>query len=159
MNIRRFQGWALILSAVIGLLNFVNSDATILKVVAMLGTLLFIFGVLGVHSAEPGGTPGLIGLILLELAALIAFIFHLTNLGNTVALVSAIAGGLGRLIVGWLTARGKAFSSWIGFVFMLAGLLVMIPLPMLGSIAGIIGTLVESTAEFGYGWSLARPRN
>jgi hypothetical protein len=167
MSLRRLQGLALILGALIDLLVFFAPASGLKPVLAVLSSLLFIFGIPAVHAAQRDGTPGLLGLVLLILAVLIVIAFRLDLFGNAAlssafALTSAIFGLLGRLIVGWLTTRRPFFAAWIGWAFILEGLLnLLIGLANLGSASSFLSALtvlVGAAAVLGYGLQLFQKR-
>ena len=124
MNVRRLQGLALILSAVCLLLGAFGLQPVIFITI---GLILFILGIPAIYSAQPTGWIGLLGIVLLELAALIALGFRLQilspSLSDGLSLTSAILGMVGAVIVGWLTTREHVFPTWVGWVFMVQGLL------------------------------------
>ena len=125
MNVRRLQGLALILSAVCLLLPIVGIQT---NTIFTMGIILFILGIPAVYSAQPTAWVGLAGIVLLEFAALIALGFRLnvvppSSLGDNLSLTSAILGTLGAVIVGWLTTRAHEFPAWVGWLFILQGLL------------------------------------
>jgi hypothetical protein len=160
MNIRRLQGFALILSAVCLLLAAFISETSI---VVTIGVILFILGIPAVYSAQPTGWVGLAGIVLLELAALIAlgFRWHLvppSSLGDSLSLTSAILGMLGAVIIGWLTTRGHVFPAWVGWVFMAQGLLNFIAglfnIGAPGRSFLILISILQTVATFAYGYSI-----
>ncbi len=124
MSVRRLQGLALLLSAVCLLLGAFGPRTVIFVTI---GIILFILAIPAVYSTQPTGWIGLAGIVLLELAALIALGFRLDlvppSLGDSLSLTSAILGMLGAVIVGWLTTREHVFPAWVGWVFMVQGLL------------------------------------
>lgn len=158
MNVRRLQGLALILSAICLLLAAFVSETSI---VVTIGVILFILGIPAVYSAQPTGWVGLVGIVLLELAALIAlgFRFHLvppSSLGDSLSLTSAILGMLGAVIVGWQTTREHVFPAWVGWVFMLQGLLNFITgwfnIGAQGRLFPILIPILQTVATFAYGY-------
>ncbi len=165
MNFRRMQGWALVVSAIILLLSLVGSISSVFHYLNVLGILLFIIGIPAIQSVQPMGTPGLIGIVLLELAAVIALIVNLTGgsgIGEAIMFISALSGFLGRLVVGWLTTQKKTFAMWVGWAFMLEGLLNFVgglgDLGSLASIVGIIAPLLAAAALLGYGLGITGKR-
>ena len=163
MNIRRLQGLFLILSGVCVLVGFLGSNGTFFNAIALAGVILFILGILAIPLEQPMGWLGWVGIVLVELAAVIALGFQVGLLnGTALILTSAICGTLGRLVVGWLTTRGKVFSAWVGWAFILEGLLNLIGgVFHLGSLAGVVSiftTLVGAAALFGYGFIIFRKK-
>lgn len=166
MNIRRLQGWALIISGLLGLLGILGSDSLALRAVLIAGVILLILGVPAIGAVERLGSVGLAGLILVELAAVVALLVNLMpGFGNDSAagalpLVSALAGALGRVIVGWITARGRVFPAWAGWAFMLEGVLNLagglVAAPAMASVFGIVLPLVGAAALIGYGLGIVR---
>jgi hypothetical protein len=165
MNIRRLQGWALVLSAVINLLGFFSFDSGVVTIVRLIGVVLFIFGLPAINSVQPMGSTGLIGVLMVMLAALIALVANVTGmLGNSINpsffLVSAIVGTLGRIIVGWLTTREKVFSSWAGWAFIIEGLFNFVggtfAIGALSSIFNIVILFAGSAAQAGYGMGIIK---
>lgn len=161
MNIRRLQGAALIISAVIGLIGLIGSGTSAVRYLFVLGALLLMFGVPAIQSLQPAGILGWIGIGLIELAALVALVLNLTASGSSVAsstipLLSALAGGIGRIIVGWITARRDVFPQWVGWAFIAEGVLNFIGGQLnaasLASAIGIIVALVGAAALLTYGW-------
>ncbi len=172
MNVRRFQGWALILSALIALLGLYNlfggSDSILLRIIALIGSVLFIFGLPAIQALQPQtGRLGQVGLILLGIAALVALIIGLMSLsdyqgdiGSVVPFLSALAGLLGSLIVGWLTIQARIFPAWVGWLLIIAGILNfvggLLTMDPIVTIIGTIAVLAQSPAVAGYGWTIAR---
>jgi hypothetical protein len=164
MTIRRFQGWALIVSGVIDLLSLVRSDSTLFRVLLLVGTVLLIVGVPAIESVQRSGTPGLIGIIFIELGAILALVLNLMALGGSVdlgvalPLTSALAGAIGRVMVGWLTVQKKVFAAWIGWAFIIEGLVNLVggvfAVPFLSATAGIVVPIVGAAALLGYGWGV-----
>src|SRR5215216_5014360 len=112
MNVQRFQGLALILSAVCFLLLGLSDPRTAMfDVISTIGVILFILGIPAVYLAQPTGWVGLVGIVFLELAALIALGFRFevvpSSLANSLGMTSSIVGMLGAVLVGWLTIRER----------------------------------------------------
>lgn len=88
MKLRTLQGWALLINAIIGLVdiaNIVTGGNTPLFIVDEVLALLFIFGLPAIQEVQPQtGRLGQIGLWCLGIAAGIAFVvmlvFHLSTL-------------------------------------------------------------------------------
>ena len=165
MNIRRFQGWALLVILPIDLLSLVAGDAPWFRIILIISVILFIVGVPAIQSVQPMGTAGFIGIILIELAAVIALgINQLGGSGVNEAFIftSVLAGALGRIIIGWLTARANVFPAWAGWVFLLQGLLnltgylFLFDLGTFGSVLGTITFLLDWVAVFGYGLGIVQ---
>ena len=164
MNITRLQGWALLIILPIDLLSFVVGDAPWFGVLAAITVILFIVGVPAIQSVQPMGTAGLIGILLIELAALIAFSINFLGVSgeNALPLISILAGGLGRMIIGWLTTRANVFPAWVGWAFLSQGVLNLLgfaflyDLGTLGSALGTIAFLLDSVAAFGYGLGIVQ---
>ncbi len=161
MTIRRIQGLALIVGAVISLIVFFGSDSTLFHILGVITALLFIFGIPAVHTTQRSGSLGLIGIVLLILAALVALGFKLdilghTGLDNALIITSIVSGLLGRIITGWLTITKKVFSQWIGWVFILEGLLnTLAGLVNFGTLTyplSIVVVLLGAAALLGYGF-------
>jgi hypothetical protein len=163
MNIRRLQGLFLILSGVCALVGLLGSNGPFFNAINLAGVILFILGILAIPVTQPMGWLGWAGIALVELAALIAMGFQAGLLNGTVLiLTSAISGTVGRLIVGWLTTRGKVFPAWVGWAFILEGLLNFLGgVVQLGSLANgisILTTLIGAAALFGYGFIIFRKK-
>jgi hypothetical protein len=170
MNIRRLQGWALILSAVLGLIGLAGflagSDTSLFRAINLVGGALFIVGVPALLSFLPAGAAGLGGVVLLELGAVIAFVLNLLVLtgaagfNDALPLTSAVAGLIGAAVVGWMTTREKVFAAWIGWAFILQGVLNFIggvfDLGSLTTAVVVITVLVDAAALFGYGLAITR---
>ena len=168
MNIRRFQGWGLMVLLPIDLISLVVGDAPWFKVVSLIGVILFMVGMPAILSVQPMGPAGLVGIILIELAAVIALGINLlggSDVSEVLIVTSVLAGALGRVIVGWLTARGNVFPAWVGWAFLLQGLLnltgylFLFNLGTFGSVLGTITFLLDSVAEFGYGLGIVQRQN
>lgn len=166
MSIRRAQGWALIASAVIALLSIIGSDSSFFRILFILGAVLLILGVPAIQLVQRSGMLGWAGILLIELGAIIALAMNLTATGGSavvgpaVPLISALAGALGRVIVGWLTTRTRVFPSWTGWAFIAEGVLnflggVMAP-SLFTSAVGLIVPLVAAAALAGYGWGIVQ---
>lgn len=165
MNTRGLQAWALVIAGLVGLLGLVPSISLPLRIALLVGTLLLILGVPAILEAEPGGSAGLIGLILLEVGAVVALVFTILSLvsgpdlGGTIAFIGALAAAAGRLIVGWITSRGKVFSPWTGWAFVVSGLANLaggLVGPGSGAALGILAAIAEAAALIGYGLTLRR---
>src|SRR5512138_991960 len=129
MGIRRLQGWALVIAGLIGLLSIIGSNSSIFKILFIIGALLLTVGAPAIESLQRSGTLGWVGIALIELAALAALALNLMASGASMAetsaipLGSALAGALGRVIVGWLTTRARVFPAWAGWAFIAEGVL------------------------------------
>ena len=155
MNLQRLQGLALILSAVCLLLGLFVAPAAAFFIVT--STILFIVGIPAIQSAQPTGTIGLVGIVLLVLAALIALGFRLglvpDSLGSSLAPISALAGMLGAVIIGWLTKQEHVFPAWLGWAFIAQGLLNLIAgLLDFGPSAAIVLAVLQAVVTFAYGY-------
>jgi hypothetical protein len=168
MNIRNLQGLALIVSAIGSLVGFLGPDTPLFGAISAISTVLFIIGIPAVYTAQPIGTVGLAGMILIIVAAVIALGFQLLDIAispaveNILFWTSAIGGSVGRLIVGWLTTRHEVFPAWVGWAFIVEGLLnaigAVIDLGALTDAYVAIVILVGTVALPGYGYYLLRPR-
>jgi hypothetical protein len=165
MNTGRHSGLLLIIGGVCLLFGFLGSGRIFFNFIAMIGSVLFILYIPAVHAFQPGGLIGLVGIILVELAAVIALGFQIgllsnSSLGDTLALASASAGMLGRLIIGWLTTRKKVFPTWVGWAFMTVGVIVLIGgvfhYAALPNLFSTVVVLLGVAALFGYGFTIYR---
>jgi hypothetical protein len=162
MNMTRLQAWALLLILPLDVIAVVGANIPLLATLSSLTVLLFIFGIPGVRTVQPMGTAGLVGILALELAALIALGINFAGLPGSLAIVSVLAGALGRIIVGWLTTQQKVFASWVGWLFLAMGVLNLTGYFFLsnsasfGSTLGTAVFLLEDLALFGYGQGIAK---
>ena len=166
MSVRRLQGWALIISAVIDLVGLIAPGSSPVRFLFIIGAVLLIFGVPAIQSVQPEGTLGWVGIVLIELAAVIALIVNIsamtggTDLGSALPLTSAIAGMIGEVIIGWLTTRRSVFPQWAGWAFIVHGVLNLVgglfEGGSLASVLGIVVALVGAAALFGYGWGITQ---
>jgi hypothetical protein len=165
MNMRRFQGLSLVLSALCLLVGHFGPGSTLSHVISLIGTVAFIFCIPVIQSVQPTRWRGWTGIVQLELAAVIALAFQLgvihgSNLGGALGTLSAIAGLAGRLIIGWETVRNNAFPAWVGWAFMAEGLLnAMGGVFNFGSFAttsSLITLLLGAIALFAYGFLISR---
>ncbi len=164
MNIRRLQGAALIISAVINLVGLIGSGTSPVRFLFLLGALLLIFGVLAIEPVQQAGTLDWVGILLVMVAAGIAFIVNITSMtgaaisSSTIPLASAILGAIGRIIVGWLTTRRNVFPVWAGWAFIGEGVLNfvggLLTSAALGTALGILAVLLGAAALFAYGWGI-----
>jgi hypothetical protein len=164
MSIRRLQGAALIISAVINLVGLIGSGTSAVRILFIIGGLLFIFGVPAIQSVQPMGTLGWVGIVLIELAALVALVFNVmavsgaADFGDTLPMASAIAAVIGRVTVGWLTTRRSVFPIWAGWAFMADGMVNFIggllSNPALVTAFGILSAVLSAAALFAYGWGI-----
>lgn len=164
MGMRRLQGAALIVSAVIDLVGLIGSGTPAVRFLFLLGSLLLIFGVLAIEPVQQAGSLDWFGIALVVLAAAIALVLSLMsmsgggNFGDAIPLVSAILGGVGRVIVGWLTTRRKVFPVWAGWAFMAEGILNLVGGLLanapFGEAVGILVALLGAAALFAYGWGI-----
>jgi len=153
----RYQGFALIVSAVVSLVTyFVDAGS----VVNILVTLLFIYGILAVHPIQSkGSTLGLVGIGLIILAAVISIGFSGGLVGGTTFLyISAYSGLIGRVITGWLTINKKSFPAWVGGALIAEGVLNVIPFGSLASVMSIVGLLAAIAAQLGYGIPMSQKK-
>lgn len=170
MNIRRFQGLALIISAIcflLGLfgpqsLSLISPQATSFYNIA--GIILFMLGIPAIYSAQPTGLIGLVGIILLELAAFIPLLFWSnmmpSSLASSLSLSSALAGMLGAVIIGWLTIREHVFPAWLGWAYLAYGILNFITGQInFRSLQGMIPffiSVLSIVVQFAYGYFIYR---
>jgi hypothetical protein len=164
MNIRRLQGAVLIISAVIDLVGLIGSGTSAVRFLFLIGALLLIFGVLAIEPVQQAGTLDWVGIALIELAAIIALMLNILsmsgggNLSIAIPLTSAILGGIGRVVVGWLSTRRNVFPVWAGWAFIAEGVLNFIG-GLLGNApfaepVGILVALLGAAALFAYGWGI-----
>src|SRR5215211_1356858 len=150
MNTRRLQGLALILSAIcVLLIGLIDPRTDMFDVIATIGVILFILGIPAIYLTQPTGWLGLAGIVLLELAALISLGFRFevlpSNFESSLAMTSAFLGTLGGVIIGWLTIRQGVFPAWVGWVFLVQGLLnLLVGLFDFGSLASVFRILLPS---------------
>jgi len=165
MSVRRLQGVALILSAITSLIGFLGGDTPLFNAITVISVILFIVGIPAVYTAQPLGSLGLVGIVLVVIAALIALGFRLLDLNLATSIqsiliwTSILAGAAGRVIVGWLTTRHRVFPAWVGWAFLVEGLLVLLGGFDLGAFTNtfvVIITLVGALALLGYGFYLLR---
>ncbi len=166
MNIRRLQGWALIVSAVIDLVALFHSDSPVFSVIFVIGALCFMFGVPVIESVQHAGVLDWVGIALLELGAAIPIAANIVGLsggaafGSGILFTSALSGALGRVIVGGLTAQKRVFAPWIGWAFIVEGLLNFVggilQVPALAFIGGVVVPVLGAAALFGYGWEVVQ---
>ncbi len=164
MNIRRLQGAALIISAVINLVGLIGSGTSAVRFLFLLGALLLIFGALAIEPVQQAGTLDWAGVILIVLAAIIAFIINITSMAgaavssSAIPLTSAILGAVGRVIVGWLTTRRTVFPVWAGWALIGEGILNfvggLLSSASLGTALGVLSVLLGAAALFAYGWGI-----
>ncbi len=165
----RLSAWALILSALIFLFGFawdhvLNGPFIIFTVtLGLLGSVLFLVGLPGIQQSQPQTErPGQVGLILMGIGAVIAIIANLLvrllgmDIGDWVPLISALAGALGSIIVGWVTIRANVFRPWIGWLLVIGATLnVLAPiLPPEAIFISQLGLFAQSAALIGYGLSM-----
>ena len=153
----RYQGFALIASAIVSLITYFVDAGSVINIVA---TLLFIYGISAVHPIQSkGSTLGLVGMGLIILAAVIAIGFNAGLLGGgTLIYVSTYSGMIGRVITGWLTINKKSFSAWVGGALMAEGVLNVIPFGSLASAMSVVTSLVAIAAQLGYGIPMSQKK-
>ncbi len=163
MSVRRMQGWALIASALLGLLVMLRSDSSVAKILLTLGTVLLILGVPAIGSFQRLGTVGLVGIVLIEIAAIIALgvsVLALAGISDVILLASALAGALGRVVVGWIASREKVFPAWAGWAFIAEGVLNLIggliATPAIAAFLGMLLPLIGAVAFAGFGLVIIR---
>ncbi len=166
MSMQRAQGWALIISALLSLLGILGSDAPVLRDLLLIGAILFILGVPAIAAVQRLGVAGTVGIILVEIAAVIALLLNLmafvssASIGGAIPFSSALAGALGRVIVGWLTTRENVFPAWVGWAFIAEGLLNflsgLIQSPAAASALAVVLPLIGAAALVGYGLGILR---
>jgi len=191
INPRRVGGWALIACALhrifflaIFLLNFYNSLSSKVPFVAIeiVFALLFLIGLLAIQLEPPPiKRASQIGLMLMMIRPIILVAFFLPLLAPGHYRIQSFLSiprlpilylepliyfvpYLGYLLIGWLTLKTKAFSAWVGWMLILAGL-CNISLTYVGMYLTIdslhktmltLATLTEALAFAGYGWHLLK---
>jgi hypothetical protein len=156
MKLRTLQGWALLINAIIGLIDIatvLNGGNTPLFIVDELLALLFIFGLPAIGASQPQtGRLGQVGLWCLGIAAGIAFVvtlaFHVSTwqVSNLIPLSSALFFLVGSVAIGWLLIVG-------GILNLVNGLL---PAGLIATLLGVIGVLAQTGAFAVYGWIIIR---
>lgn len=163
MNTRRLQGLALILSAICMIIGQLGNSNGFFHVIAIIAVVLFILGIPAVYTAQSMGVVGLIGIILVELGAVIALGFQteiltIAGIGGTLFQISAIAGLIGSIIIGWLTTQKNVFPAWVGWAFLAQGVLNfiggLINMGAAGWTFAFIVIVIGAVALFGYGFFL-----
>jgi predicted ATPase len=75
---------------------------------------------------------------------------------NGLSLTSAILGMFGAVVVGWLTTREHVFPAWVGWVFIVQGLLNFITglfnMGAQGRLFPILVPILQTVATFAYGY-------
>ena len=158
----RYQGFALIASAIVSLITYFVDAGPVINIVA---TLLFIYGISAVHPIQSkGSTLGLVGMGLIILAAVIAIGFSagLVRVGDTnsgiLISTSAYSALIGKVITGWLTINKKSFPAWVGVALIAEGVLNVIPFGSLASVMSIVTTLAGAAAQLGYGVPMSQKK-
>jgi hypothetical protein len=170
MKLRTLQGWALLVNAIIGLIDIatiVTGGTTDLLVVDEVFALLFLFGLPAIQALQPQtGRLGKVGLWCLGIAAGIAFVvmlvFHFSTwqVNTLIPLSSALFFLVGSVVVGAVTIRAQVFPAAIGWLLIVGGVLNlvsgMVPAGLLATMLGVIGVLTQTGAFAGYGWIIIR---
>ena len=164
MNIRRVQGLALFLGAVFLPFGLLDLEADYFRYLALVGVLLFIFGIPAINTSQPSGPIGLIGIILIALGAVIAVGFRVGVFGDTgfedaLIATSVIAALAGRIITGWLTIKKQVFSPWLGWGLIAVGVINLtgsLDLGSLGSVISIALMLFDAAVLAVYGIEIFR---
>jgi len=150
MNIRQYQGWALIVSAALLLLpigTYLQRGPVYLYAFWwIIAGAIFIFGLPSIYFAQPQiGQWGKFGLILMAippfveacrgLASFAYDLWDVTILFLWILILPSylwdifpplfLAFYLGYVIVGWLTIRVLIFPKWTGWLFIVFGALIM----------------------------------
>lgn len=144
MNIRRVQGWALVISALVNILlqifnitGLTNRIQYSFEILMLISGLFFIFGLFGIQTTQPTTKYwGQIGLALMLIPALDKITFSLMQLFENQSLefnsfVSSIWIKLaslgilyvGYILVGWLTIRARIFPTPIGWLLLIVGVI------------------------------------
>jgi len=170
MKLRTLRGWALLINAVIGLIdiaNIVNGGNTPLFIVDEVLALLFIFGLPAIGELQPQtGRLGQIGLWCLGIAAGIAFVimlvyhFSTVQVNNLIPLSSAIFFLIGSVVVGYVTIRARVFPAAVGWLLIIGGILNIVsglmPAGLVATILGVSSVLAQTVAIAGYGLIIIR---
>ncbi len=166
MSVRRMQGWALVVSGLLALLWILNSDSSVIRALLTVGAVLLILGVPAIGTVQRFSTLGWLGIVLVEVAAIVALVINLTGSGggsgltNALPLVAALAGAVGRVIVGWLTTRQKMLPAWAGWAFMAEGVINflggLVSISALSPVLGAVVPLLGAAALVGYGLGIIR---
>ena len=153
----RYQGFALILSAVIGLITYFVDAGPVINILV---TLLFIYGISAVHPIQSkGSTLGLVGIGLIILAAVIAIGFSAGLIGGDALIyTSAYSGLIGRVITDWLTTNKKSFPAWVGWALIAESVLNVIPFGSLANVTSIVVLLLGTAAQLGYGIPMSQKK-
>ena len=169
MKLTRLGGWALLLSALASLVDVVwthlldQPAAPLLTAVALLGIIFFLVGLPAIQRLQPqAGRLGQLGLALMALGAVIAFGAVIAvqlagaDIGDVLPFVSALAGFLGRLIVGVLTIRERDFPAWAGWLLIVSAVFNFLVglIPPVAGVSAVIAELAETGALAGYGLTI-----
>ncbi len=185
MNLRRFGGYALCVSALISLslslwYNLGGDNSTLVTVAALLGGTLFIVGLPAIQSMQPQtGRLGQVGLALMALGSLTAMGVYLystisgSDTGEAAPFASALLALAGDLLVGWLTIGGREFAAqnaprspervfpaWVGWLLIAGGVLNfaggLMPAGDLATAVGVISAIAMPAALIGFGLLIVR---
>jgi hypothetical protein len=172
MALRQLAGWALLANAGIGILLSVDSlieggnTPAPITIVNLVAFLLFIVGLPAIQALQPQtGRLGQLGLVLMGLGAGIAFVVVAvylagSSISSIVPLSSAITGGLGGVLIGWLTIRAGAFPAWIGWLLLATSVLNFVvgylSSGTFADIAGFVVGVAMSVPIAGYGWIIVQ---
>jgi hypothetical protein len=168
MDIKRLQGFALLLILPIDLIVLIGGDSPLFATLSLVTVVLFILGIPAVSSSQSLGTAGLVGIIAVELAAIIALSINLMGgsvVSDLLPLTSVLAGALGRIILGWLTVQRKVFPAWVGWAFLaqgvlnLAGFIYFYDLESIGPALGAAAFLLEDISLFGFGLAITQRKS
>jgi hypothetical protein len=160
----RYQGFALIIGAIVSLIMyFVGELSVLVAVINILAILLFIYGIPAIHSIQSkGSTLGLVGIGLIILAAVIVIGFRAGLVGDTISgaliNISMYSGLIGRVITGWLTINKKSFPAWVGGALIAEGVLNVIPFGSLANVMSIVTVLAGTAASLGYGIPISQKK-
>jgi hypothetical protein len=167
LRVRQLGGWALLVSAAIGLVVVVAlaldvSSSTPLALAQLMGSALFLLGLPAIQATQPATERlGQLGLALIGLAAAIAFaagLLLLSGVGDIppgVPITSALAGLAGDVLVAVLTLRARVFPAWVGWLLASSGVLNLVTglLPKAVDLTAlaVCGALLGVVAIAGYG--------
>jgi hypothetical protein len=161
-----FQRGGLALVASAGLLALIivlslivpGVPAALYILLTLVQGLLLLAGLPVVYAMQPKNERvgiGRIGVYCIAVGTGLLLILYLMALVNpntipgVLVVLSEVASSVGYVAVGWVTARTRAFASWIGWTLLAAGLVVVLISPGDGDIL-----LVAALA--GYGLSIVR---
>ncbi|MFH1183841.1 MAG: hypothetical protein V1755_02235 [Chloroflexota bacterium] len=149
----RWSGLAAMLGGVLLIAGSVNWEQTPWRWLGSIGSLLLVYGVMGIYAVQvqDSGLPGFLGFVLL-----VAGSIFLMGSGDLVGmpywLLGSFLSAAGLILLAIGTLSSGRFPRWVAWLW-IAAVIVGLPSVFAPSLQGVLGLLGSAAAGLGMAWA------